>query len=376
MNHVRAGIGARAAALALVSLLLLPAAAAAFDFTDPPAAGPITATLPLLGASLKVDVATDGAGNLTSVALDPVGDFTATRDRPHAVKFENADGSVKVTISSWGGGTSIKARAGTLAALEGEGSWKADVFSTGHPTTVQYTVGDNGSGGPTIVVDSVSTPGAPAGFTATAGTPTTKTKGDFTTASVGVQFAWNGFKRHLAISVTAGTGDDAKASLKVSLGGRSGQSLSGTLADVLGSHTWHGQLCDGTSVGIAFQVVGDGSGGAKVTYDPDTFATGAPAHAWNLKHGSGFVALFDQKHAAVLVWLRHKSDGSWKLSVGSFVGRWCKGTTIPNPTVNTPVAPDATKGPDGKWHWNFWGWGWDRHHGGHGCTKSGGNGGH
>ena len=95
-------------------------------------------------------------------------------------------------------------------------------------------------------------------------------------------------------------------------------------------------------------------------------ATGAAAHAKNLKNGKGFVAIFDGKRAAVLVWLRHKDDGSWKLAVGSFAGKWCKGTEIANPTVNTPVSPDATKGCDGKWRWDFWGWGWRHQHHQHG----------
>ena len=353
MTHARSGLTARAIALAVASLMILPAAAAAFDFSTAPASGPITATLPLLGSSLKVDVAVDASGALSSVALDPVGDFTATGLHPHAVKFENADGSVKVTIRSWGGSTQIKARAGTLASLVGSGTWKADVFGTGDPTTVAYTIGDDGSGNATLSIDSVS---AGAGITATAGTPKMKTWTDGSSASGRVDFAWNGFKKHLTIGVLVSTkADKVKASLALTLSARSGQTLSGTLADVSGSHTWHGQLCDGTNIGIAFQVADDGSGNGIVTYDPATFASGAPAHARTFKHGTGFVAVFDGKRAAVLVWLRKLSDGTYKLSVGSFAGKWCKGTTVPNPAVNTPISADATKGSDGKWHWNFWG---------------------
>lgn len=371
MHHRMGRMVARTLAIAFTLLIALPASAAAFDFGPAPVTGPITATLPLLGSSLKVDVATDDAGNLTSVALDPIsvdpgGAFTATALRPHAVKFETADGSVKVTITSWGGNTSIAAKATTLADLEGAGTWSADVFGTGDATTVKYTIGHDGAGAPTITVDDVSAPGA---ITQTVGTPTTKTRGSSTRTKVGIKFEWQGWTRTLSIGVVVVTKDDKSgARLEVSLGGRNKQVVKGSIESLIGSHTWKGKLCDGTAIGVAFQVVSDGNGGGKVTYDPDTFATGAEAHAKDLRKGKGFVAIFDGKRAAVLVWLKKVDDSSWKLVVGSFAGRWCKGTTIANPTVNTPVAENATKGgSDGKGGWDFW-WGGreGRHHGDHG----------
>ena len=355
MHHAKGRLAARTFAIALVLAMVVPASAAAFDFTSPPATGPINATLPLLGSSLTVKVATDDAGNLTLVALDPTGDFTATVDRPHAVRFETADGSVKVTITSWGGHTTLAAKATTLADLEGAGTWKADLFNTGDPTTVKYTIGRDGTGAPTIVVNDVAAPGA---ITATVGTPSTKTSDHGASAKVGIDFAWNGFTKKLSIGVATSTKDDkTSARLQVTLSGRSKQHVDGALADVLGAHTWSGKLCDGTAIGIEFQVVDDGTGNGKVTFDADTFATGAEAWAKEFRKGSGFVAIFKEQRAAVLAWLKKADDGTWSLVVGSFAGHWCKGTTIANPTVNTPVSPDATKGHDGKWDWGFWGWG-------------------
>lgn len=369
MHHTVGRLVARTMALALTLLIAVPAAAAAFDFGPAPVTGPITATLPLLGSSLKVDVATDDAGNLTSVALDPIsvdpgGAFTATALRPHAVKFETADGSVKVTITSWGGNTAIAAKATTLADLEGAGTWSADVFGTGDPTTVNYTIGHDGAGAPTITIDDVS---APAAITKTVGAPKTKTSGSTTSTKVSIKFEWNGYARTLSIGVAVVTKDDKSAArLQVSLSGRSKQVVKGSIESLLGAHTWKGKLCDGTAIGIAFQVVSDGNGGGKVTFDPDTFATGADAHAKALKKGQGFIAIFDGKRAAVLVWLKKVDTDSWKLVVGSFAGKWCKGTTIANPTVNTPVSENATKHDcDGKVGWDFW---WGRnggHHDGH-----------
>jgi hypothetical protein len=370
MHHAAGRLAARTLALALVLAMVVPASAAAFDFTAPPSAGPINATLPLLGSSLTVDVATDDNGHLTSVALDPTGDFTATVDRPHAVRFETADGSVKVTITSWGGHTTLAAKTKTLADLEGAGTWKADLFNTGDPTTVKYTIGHDGAGAPTIVVDDVA---GPAAIVATVGTPTTKTSDHRASARVGIDFAWNGFTKKLTIGVSTVTKDDkTSAKLQVSLSGRSKQQVSGALADVLGAHAWSGKLCDGTAIGIAFQVVEDPAGTGKVTFDPDTFATGAEARAKELRKGKGFVAIFKEQRAAVLVWLKKSDDDTWKLVVGSFAGKWCKGTTIANPTVNTPVSADATTGKDGKFHWGFWGWG--RHGFGNGWGHNNGHG--
>jgi hypothetical protein len=375
MHHGLGRLSARITALAFVLLMALPATTAAFDFTQPAGSGPITATLPLLGSSLKVDVATDDNGNLTSVALDPIsvdpgGAFTATRTRPHAVKFETADGNVKVTITSWGGRTSLAARATTLADLEGAGTWSADLFKTGNPTTVKYTIGHDGAGAPTIVIDDVDTPGA---ITPTVGTPKTKTSEGRASARVGIVFEWHGYTKTLSIGVNTFTKDDkTSARLEVTLSGRSKQVVQGSLESVLGAHTWQGKLCDGTAIGIAFQVVSDGNGGGKVTFDEDTFATGADARAKTFKKGTGFVAVFDRKRAAVLVWLKKTEDDSWKLVVGSFAGRWCKGTTIVDPIVNTPISDDATKGHDGKWHWRWWGWGFGHGHG-HQWGDRGGN---
>jgi hypothetical protein len=45
--------------------------------------------------------------------------------------------------------------------------------------------------------------------------------------------------------------------------------------------------------------------------------------------------------------------------------------------VNTPISPNATKGSDGMWHWNFWGDGfkWGLHQAKHGWSHDGMGGG-
>ena len=295
MHHAVGRLAARTLALALVLAMVVPASAAAFDFTAPPSAGPINATLPLLGSSLTVDVATDDDGHLTSVALDPTGDFTATVDRPHAVRFETADGSVKVTITSWGGHTTLAAKTKTLADLEGAGTWKADLFKTGDPTTVKYTIGHDGAGAPTIVVDDVA---APAAIVATVGTPTTKTSEHRASAKVGIDFAWNGFTKRLTIGVAhrhQGRQDVGEA------GGHAErpQQAGGAAAP---SPMSSARIPGAASCAMAPPSASPSrssrtrAGGGKVTFDPDTFATGAEARAKELRKGKGFVAIF-KEHA-------------------------------------------------------------------------------
>ena len=181
---------------------------------------------------------------------------------------------------------------------------------------------------------------APGAIEATVGDVKTKSHGNGASARVGIEFAWNGFTKRLSVGVAVGTKHDKTAArLQITLSGRSVQKVTGPLADVLGDHTWTGKLCDGTDVSIAFQVVDDGTANGDVTFDPETFATGAEAVAKDLRHGEGFVAFFKEKRAAVLVWLKKSDDGTYDLAVGSFIGKWCKGSEIANPTVNTPVAP-------------------------------------
>lgn len=330
---------ARIIGLALIALIALPATA--FANTSGPIAqtGGMSATIPLLGASLTIDVVLDPVGNLSSVGLNPVGDFSATKVGPHAVSFENtADGTTHVSIKAKGDKLSLKASAGTLAALTGPGTWTADVFGTGEMTTVAYTIGDDGTGLPTLALGAI---GAPAGITVTPGTPETKTEDDGAKTSVRIDFAADGFVKKLKISVSVKFEDgDQQARLKIELSGKDKQKLSGTLADLVGPHAWAGRLCDGTEVGIAFTVV-DAAGVGSVVFDPATFATGAPATA--TVTDNGFNARFDGTKTKVKVRLTQADDGSWSLKVSAKTDK-CKDTPAADPSVNTPISPDVKKG--------------------------------
>jgi hypothetical protein len=316
--------------IALVALLALPAAV--FANTSGPIAqtGGMTATLPMFGSQLTVAVQLDVVGNVSAVDLDPVGTYTATKVGPHAVSFETADGTSQVKIKAKGDKLSIKAKVATLASLAGSGTWSADVFGTSEPTTVGYTIGIAPDGTPTLAIDSVV---APASIVVEQGTPTTKSSDHGSSASARISFASNGFTKKLSIKVSV-KAEGGAASLSITLSGKDKQKLSGTLAELVGSHAWSGHLCDGTAVGIAYDVLADGT----AVFGS---ATGAPATAKAGEHG--FSVKFDGTKTKVKVSLSEKEDGTWSLKVSAKTDK-CRKTPAVDPTVNAPIAPDAQKG--------------------------------
>ena len=178
-NHVLRPLMATMA-VALMALLALPLAVLATTTDAIAQTGGMTATLPLLGSSLTVDVTLDANGNLTTVNLDPIvlppapGDpLSATKVSAHAVTFANAAGTTQVKIKAHGDKLSIKASAGSLDALLGPGTWSADVFGTGAKSTVAYTIGKATDGSPTLALGAI---GAASGITVDAGTPVTRTR--------------------------------------------------------------------------------------------------------------------------------------------------------------------------------------------------------
>lgn len=339
--------------LTLAALIALPGAAVAGSGAFAQTGG-MSATLPLLGTSLAVDITLDAAGHLSQVNLDPVGTFTATKLKSHAVTFETTDGVTNVKVRASGSKLAIKARTATLDNLLGSGTWSADVFGTKAKSSVAYTIGKAADGSPTVTIDSVS----PAtGIAATTVPGTARKKG----AVARVDFAREGFVRHLVIRVSVRSGRTPSASLGITLSGRDRQKLAGTLASIAGDHTWTGQLCDGTGVTATFNVAADGT----VTF---VSATGAPATGRSLagspgrRHehdgkrdddsrdggrtagGSSFVsgalATFTGTRTRVAATVLTRPDGSYVFVIDGRGGRCGPGGT---PQVNTPVAPNASK---------------------------------
>lgn len=296
-SHLVRRYAARLPIFALLGLTILlfafPGAAAANTNEQIAQTGGMTASFRLLGTSLTVGVQLDAVGKITLVTLDPNGLVTAKKTTDHAVKFTNADNTVKVSVRAKGSTLSISARS-TLDGLSGPGSWSADVFGTGARSTVNYTVGSS-AGSPTLKIDSVS---AAAGITSTTSGPTTKSGTKWAWSGAWITFARAGYVKKLTIFVGVDK-KSGKASLSIVLSGRDKLKLDGSLADLAGARTWSAHLCDGTAVSVAYHVAADG----KVVFDS---SSGAPAKEKTFK--SGFVVRFTNTNVGVFVGLKKIND--------------------------------------------------------------------
>jgi hypothetical protein len=306
----------------VVALLAFPAGVAAHTNEQIASTGGMSATLPLLGTAVSITL--DDVGNISAVTLTPTGSFTATRVEPHTVRFAAADGTSKISVRAKGDKLSMVAHAASLAALSGSGTWSADVFGTGSPSTVPYVIGADADGKPTITLGAITVPG---GVTFEIKPPTTKTSDHEVETSARVDFAANGFMKRLKIAIEVDT-DSGVATLKIELSGKDRQKLAGTLASLLGAHTWQGHLCDGTAVAVNFTVNPDGT---------VSFASATGGTAIVSVTGHGFKVRFDGSKARVKVRLQLRDDGTYVLRVDGKTDN-CGKHDGPKPTVNTPIA--------------------------------------
>jgi hypothetical protein len=315
----------------LLGLIAFPGGAAATTNEPIAQTGGMEATLPLLGG-LNVVVTLSATGDISGVTLTPSGALSQTSAAAGLVTFSNADGSVTLKARAGGSKLTIGAHAKTLAALEGPGTWKADVFGTGSKSSVPYTVGHDGSGNPTLAI---GTPSAAAGITATVDPPKTEKSKGHAVAAGGVTFAYGGFVKHLRIAVNVDL-KDSTASIKITLSGRDRQRLQGTLAQIAGSRSWTGHLCDGTVVQVSYHLTGagdlvfDGATGAAFTEKDWPGAKSAKdskgAKGWH--HGwfwggkdkaargtivDGFIVRFDKTRVGFAAVLVKMADGSYAL---------------------------------------------------------------
>lgn len=299
----------RPSILAIIAMAVV-VPASVFANTNEPIAqtGGMTTTFPLLGTTLTVDVSLDAVGNIDGVTLDPADALPTTTTGDHGVKFSNEDGTAKVTVKAKGDKLEIKART-TLADLQGPATWQANVFGPGTGSTVDYTIGVDGDGKPTITIDEVTVPDGVA-FVIKASTSKGKHGKSHASARATVVFASNGFTKTLRISVDARK--DGAASLKITLSGKDRQRLSGPLADLLGPRLWTAHLCDGTPVEVAYHV----TDAAAVEFDS---VTGHEATEKEKKHG--FKVRFDGTRVGVEVRLKTRADGTYALKVNGKSGK-------------------------------------------------------
>jgi hypothetical protein len=336
---------ARISMIALAGILLaFPSGAAANSNNPITQTGGMTASFLLLGTTLTVDVALDGVGNISGVTLNPADALSSTSTAKDVVKFSNADGTVKVSVKASGDRMAIKAKS-SLISLLGDGTWSANVFGTGK-ATVDYSIGKDADGNPTVKIGDISTPGGVLATkldpTAKAGPKKSKSSDGRAWAFAGVSFSHDGFTKRLSISISTKL-PDGPAKLAIVLSGRDRQRLTGTLAQLAGDRTWSAKLCDGTPVAVDYHVAADGT----VVYDG---ASGAPAKERDLKAGdggkkakttdksaakqsarkhlvSGIAVRFEATRVGVAVWLIKNDDGTYSLKVAGSSGHCGNGKT-------------------------------------------------
>jgi hypothetical protein len=260
----------KAAGLAFVGILAFGTNAAAGDepaateptpettvAPEPVVASSSSVSLTLFGAPLVVDINLDPGGNLVDVALNPTGDFTATKVKPNNVVFVNEAEGVSVKVKAKHGGEKIEARAADLADVSGANQWSGDVFENGQSSVVDFTVGARADGSPDITGVTVTSP-----LEFTVGDIEYKADdghgGERASASVAIKFADSGQSRTLRIKVSLRSGDDhTSAKLSIGLSRIKGAEIPD--GEAVGAHTWSGMLCDGTTATVSYTVVADGS---------------------------------------------------------------------------------------------------------------------
>jgi len=304
-----------------------------------PAAAPVvaaegTVTLPLFGAPLTVDIATDPGGALASVSVNPADGWTAVQDRPNKVAFVNADGTAKVRVSARHGGTAVSATGSTLADITGPGGWSGDVFGTGTTTSVAFRIGAAADGGPDITGVTSTDPSAVIGATqhhsrTGDGHEDGHEDGVGGFARVSVTFTSGGRKRTLTITaMVRSSGDSSHAGVAVTLSGIRGALQAA--ADAAGAKTWSGMLCDGTKATIGYTVGADGTISA-VSATPSTGTVAAEDNEAKVTFVSG---------EQVKIEIRSR-DGQIAVQVEL---RFHCATT--DPSVNTPTSTVAPGGDD------------------------------
>jgi hypothetical protein len=282
-------------------------------------------TLPLLGASLTVEIKLDAVGHISEVNLDPAGTLTETRSGDHRVSFANADGTARVDIAARGHKLSAKARTGSLDDLVGDHVWSAAVFGPGTESTVPYTIGNDG-GKPTLVINP---PTVPAGVTATV----SAIKSSGNNVSGRVTFESDGYIKTLSIWVHVDQGG-GKAMLKIVLSGKDKQRLSGSLAELVGARTWSAQLCDESTATVNYLVKDDGT---------VEFVSADPATVSVKTKGKGFTATFDGTKVRVSVSLQAK-NGSYELKVDGKSGKCGKDKKVKPARKDKPAKAASREG--------------------------------
>ena len=257
---------------------------------------------------------------------------------------------MSVRVKAKHGGERIEARAADLADVSGPGQWSGDIFDNGQATVVDFTVGARDDGSPDITGVTVTSP-----LEFVVGEVNydsgDKHGGEHARASVVIKFSDSGQSRTLSVKVALRTSEDhTSAKLSIGLSRIKGAEIPD--GATVGSHTWSGMLCDGTDATISYTVAEDGSI-TDVTASPEGAEISVDNHSAKVRFATG---------ERVRIKVR---DNDGQLQVGASDRIRCDAA---DPSVNTPVDPDADTGDDGH-HGDGNGWGdgdgWGRGDGSH-----------
>ncbi len=349
MNRSGSRLGAALIGSMLLGLLAVPAAALAQTNGPIAQTGGMTTVLPLFGSSGLTVVLTlvPNSGNVASVALTPATSIVApvvpASTDPNIAKFANAAGTTKVTVKAMGDKMSVSAKSASLADFIGAGTWSANVFGTGI-VTVGYSIGNDGSGKPTLVI---GVPSVVAGVTSVVTAPTTHSDSDGeATASGGITFSAGGFVKRLSITIEVDK-VGGPAHLRITLSGKDRQKVSDTLAALVaaGNRTWSGYLCDGTTqVTVTYKVNADGT----VSF---VSATPAVPAAVVTTSDKGFRVRFAGTNVGVSASLRLNDDGTtttYTLNVQGSSGKCGSGDSKGHESKGDDSKGDSSKGDSHK----------------------------
>jgi hypothetical protein len=313
----------------VASSLAIPGIAAAHTNEAIAETGGMMLTLP--GTGISIDVMLDEFGNVSEVdvidpSVPPVPEGTEELTDPaHKVRFEIDEDGTRLSVMAKKHKLTSKVQAGSLTELAGEHVWSAVLFPehSGDPTTVTFTVNDDGGPSITDVIVTGSAMDDPeVTYSMSEG------DGDDEDAMVVITFSWNGYTKILKIKVDMDDDEDdddgPSALLKIELRAKDRQRLRGDLADFIDGYTWHGLLCDetdGTKVSVNYSIGNEG----QLTVGNVAFDDLVSEDGYSVKEQErGFQVTFDGSKARLHVKFGETDDGTWDLKVDAKTTEKCK----------------------------------------------------
>ncbi|MDJ0952629.1 MAG: hypothetical protein QNJ81_03015 [Acidimicrobiia bacterium] len=302
----------------LFATLSVPGVASASTSGAIAETGGMTLNLGVVGSPLDLSVTLDEAGHISEVTVGS--GFTEERRDDHRVRFVHGDDDTRIDVRAKNDKLSASVKAGDLSAILGSHTWSGALFGADTATTVTFDVVDNGSGFPELVNVAVVSL-SPADATFSIGEVKNEIEDDEVESSARITFEWDGYTMRLKIKASLEFEDDdddqdVEAKLSVVLSGKDEQKLTGQdLADLIGTRTWDGLLCDGTPVVVTYTISENGT----VALDSVTMG-GAASNEFELEQEShGFELEFEdgELEFEFEVELKQYDDGTWKLEVES-----------------------------------------------------------